>query len=90
MSIKRKGNLKRIAEDQGAMISAKGILMVILTITLAFIFLGYVFPIALVEFGGVNTTNWTSGTTDIFNLLPIFGILAILGALVGILIKEVS
>lgn len=81
---------RSVASSQSGAISPKGLLMAIMVVTIGFIFLGYVMPIGLDAFFNANTSNWTSSVTNIWDILPIFGVLVILGVLVGFVIKVMT
>jgi len=62
---------------------AKQILSLIISLVIAGILIGYVFPIGLSAYHDANTTGWTAQETAIWDVLGIFLILVVLIAITG-------
>lgn len=61
----------------------KAIVGVVFAVAISFIFMGILMPIGLDHFHGADTSNWSSDTTDIWDTLPVMGVLVLLAVLGG-------
>lgn len=57
-------------------------------IAIGLIMLGNVVPVGMDGFYSADTTNWDSGVTNIWNVLPIFAFLGILAIFAGYAFKH--
>ncbi len=68
--------------------STKEILAAIMTVVMAGIFLGYLFPVGMNAFNSADTSNWSTASQGVWSVMPILLILVPLGILAGFAIQK--
>lgn len=63
------------------------LLTIVIAVVVGLIIVGTLLPVGMDEFYSADTSGWDSAEQSIFDLLPVFFILAILGVAIGWLLS---